>query len=223
MNTLDLIWAVVGFVLSLMIFSYLAGDNPLFRFAVSLFIGVSAGYAAVILLFQVLYPRLVYPLLVGTPLERSFTLVPVVLSLLLFFKPTRNMSAVGGIPMALLMGAAAAFAIGGAVLGTILPQSFSTVDLFDRKAGDNNLVEGTFILIGTVTTLMYFYFGAKFENGKPIRRARLGRDDSQGRAGLPFRDPWFHLRGRVYHGHHIPGRPDPFIVESLCIDKVTLL
>lgn len=86
MNTLDLIWAVVGFVLSLMIFSYLAGDNPLFRFAVSLFIGVSAGYAAVILLFQVLYPRLVYPLLVGTPLERSFTLVPVVLSLLLFFQ-----------------------------------------------------------------------------------------------------------------------------------------
>lgn len=198
MNTLDLIWAVVGFVLSLMIFSYLAGDNPLFRFAVSLFIGVSAGYAAVILLFQVLYPRLVYPLLVGTPLERSFTLVPVVLSLLLFFKPTRNMSAVGGIPMALLMGAAAAFAIGGAVLGTILPQSFSTVDLFDRKAGDNNLVEGTFILIGTVTTLMYFYFGAKFENGKPIRRA--GWVEMIAKVGQVF---LFVTLGSIYAGVYI--------------------
>ena len=56
MNTLDLIWAMVGFVLSLMIFSYLVGDNPLFRFAASLFIGVTAGYAAVILLYQVIFP-----------------------------------------------------------------------------------------------------------------------------------------------------------------------
>ena len=30
MNTMDLIWTVVGFVLSLMIFSYLIGDNILF-------------------------------------------------------------------------------------------------------------------------------------------------------------------------------------------------
>ncbi len=198
MNTMDLIWAVVGFVLSLMVFSYLAGDNPLFRFAVSLFIGVSAGYVAVILLFQVLYPRLVYPILTGTILEKFFTLVPLVLSFLLFFKPSRNMSFMGSIPMALLIGAAAAFAIGGAVLGTILPQSFSTVNLFDRKAVGNNLVEGIFILVGTVTTLMYFYFGAKFENGKPIRRA--GWIEAIAKVGQVF---LFVTLGSIYAGVYI--------------------
>jgi hypothetical protein len=198
MNTMNLIWAVLGFVLSLMVFSYLAGDNPLFRFAVSLFIGVSAGYAAVILLFQVLYPRLVYPLLTGTALEKSFTIIPLALSVLLFFKPSRNMSFMGSIPMALLIGAAAAFAIGGAVLGTILPQSFSTVNLFDRKVTGNNLVEGIFILVGTVTTLMYFYFGAKFENGKPIRRA--GWIETIAKVGQVF---LFVTLGSIYAGVYI--------------------
>ncbi len=171
MNTMDLIWTVVGFVLSLMIFSYLIGDNILFRFAASLFIGVSTGYVAVILLYQVVYPRLIYPLLTGTILERSFSLIPLVLSILLFFKPSRNLSSLGAIPFTLLIGAGAAFAIGGAVLGTILPQSFSTINLFDLAKDENNILEGAIILIATVTTLMYFYFGAKFENGKPIRRA----------------------------------------------------
>jgi hypothetical protein len=56
-------------------------------------------------------------------------------------------------------------------MGTILPQSQATINLFGNKPGENFLLEGIVILVGTVTTLMYFYFGAKFENGKPIKRA----------------------------------------------------
>lgn len=195
MNTMDIIWAIAGFLLSLMIFSYLIGDNPLFRFAVSLFIGVSAGYAAVIIVFQVIYPRLIYPLITGSIIDRSFTLIPLALSILLFFKPSRNLSALGGIPMALLLGAGAAFAIGGAVTGTILPQSLSTVELFDLTPGENNIVEGIIILAGTVTTLMYFYFGAKFENGKPMRRA--GWIEAVARVGQVF---LFVTLGSIYAG-----------------------
>ena len=36
-------------LLTLMVFSYLIGDNPLFRIAVYLFIGVSSGYAATVM------------------------------------------------------------------------------------------------------------------------------------------------------------------------------
>lgn len=195
MSTMTIIWAIAGFLLSLMIFSYLIGDNPLFRFAASLFIGVSAGYAAVIIVFQVIYPRLVYPLITGTVHEKSFTLIPLALSILLFFKPSRNLSSLGSIPMALLLGAGAAFAIGGAVVGTILPQSLSTINLFDLKSSENNLVEGLIILTGTVTTLMYFYFGAKFENGKPIRRA--GWIETVARVGQVF---LFITLGSIYAG-----------------------
>jgi len=195
MSTMNIIWAIAGFLLSLMIFSYLIGDNPLFRFAASLFIGVSAGYAAVIIVFQVIYPRLVYPLITGSVLEKSYTLIPLAFSILLFFKPSRNLSYLGSIPMALLLGAGSAFAIGGAVVGTILPQSLSTINLFDLKSGENNLVEGLIILTGTVTTLMYFYFGAKFENGKPIRRA--GWIEAIARVGQVF---LFITLGSIYAG-----------------------
>ena len=195
MSTMNIIWAIAGFLLSLMIFSYLIGDNTLFRFAASLFIGVSAGYAAVIIVFQVIYPRLVYPLITGTVLEKSFTLIPLALSILLFIKPSKNLSSLGSIPMALLLGAGAAFAIGGAVMGTILPQSLSTINLFDLTSGENNIVEGLIILTGTVTTLMYFYFGAKFENGKPIRRA--GWIEAVAKVGQVF---LFITLGSIYAG-----------------------
>jgi hypothetical protein len=198
MNTLDVIWAIVGFILSLMIFSYLIGDNPLFRFAASLFIGVTAGYAAVILLYQVIFPRLVYPFFTGSTMERSFTLVPLVLSVLLFFKPSRNLSFMGSIPMALLVAAGAAFALSGAVMGTILPQSQATINLFGNKPGENFLLEGIVILVGTVTTLMYFYFGAKFENGKPIKRA--GWIESISKVGQIF---LFVTLGSIYAGVYI--------------------
>jgi len=93
------------------------------------------------------------------------------------------------------LGAGSAFAIGGAVVGTILPQSLSTIDLFDLRSGENNLVEGLIILTGTVTTLMYFYFGAKFENGKPIRRA--GWIEAVARVGQVF---LFITLGSIYAG-----------------------
>jgi hypothetical protein len=59
---IELISALVGLVLTLMIFSYLIGDNPLFRIAVYLFIGAASGYAATIVWHYVLVPKLFQPL-----------------------------------------------------------------------------------------------------------------------------------------------------------------
>ena len=118
--------------------------------------------------------------------------------MLLFFKPSRNLSSLGSIPLALLVAGGAAFALSGAVLGTILPQSLATINLFGNKPGENFLVEGIVILLGTVTTLMYFYFGAKFENGKPIRRA--GWIESISKVGQVF---LFVTLGSIYAGVYI--------------------
>ena len=52
---LDLIVGVVAFLFTLMIFSYLIGDNPLFRVAVYIFVGVSAGYVAAVAFRQVIF------------------------------------------------------------------------------------------------------------------------------------------------------------------------
>ena len=44
----DLAGTILGFFLTLMVFSYVFGDNGLFRAAIYIFVGVASGYAAVV-------------------------------------------------------------------------------------------------------------------------------------------------------------------------------
>lgn len=81
----------------------------------------------------------------------------------------------GNPAMAFMVGAGAAVAVGGAVLGTLFPQILASINLFDLKTGGSipeRLFEGSIILIGTLTTLAYFHFGAKATPSGP-QRGRL--------------------------------------------------
>ena len=124
----DLVWALVAFFLTILIFSYLFGDNPLFRIASYIFVGVTAGYAAVMICYYILLPRLVYPLVFGTTEERFLVIVPIVLSVLLLAKLFPPIAKVGNISLGYLAGAAAAtIADGVAVIinGNSLDDNFS--------------------------------------------------------------------------------------------------
>lgn len=177
MTMLDLILTFLGFLLTLLVFSYLLGDNPLFRFATSIFIGGAAGYLAVVVLTQVILPRLVVPLVLGSLLDRLLALVPLLLSLLLLAKLFPGISRVGSIPMAYLVGVGAAVAIGGAVTGTIFPQILGSINHFDLRSAANpsaKLLEALIVLVGTICTLMYFTFSAKFKSvNQPAKRSPL--------------------------------------------------
>jgi predicted membrane protein len=41
----DPIGAIIGFILTIMVLSYIIGDNALFRLAIHIFIGAASGYA----------------------------------------------------------------------------------------------------------------------------------------------------------------------------------
>lgn len=167
----DLIWTAVSLVLTLCIFSYLFGDNALFRFATALFIGVSAGYFAVVIIFQVLLPRLFVPLIQGS----NTALVPLFLSGLLLTKLSPKMARFGNISMAVLVGAGAAIAIGGAALGTIFSQARGAVNAFVPQVNHDSgaglaLLEGVFMLLGTISVLAYFNFGARETAAGTLKR-----------------------------------------------------
>jgi hypothetical protein len=160
-NIVDLITGGISFLLTLMVLSYLIGDNPAFRVAVNIFIGVAAGYTAAVAWHQVLYPRLIVPLATGNLL----TIIPLVMGLLLLFKISPRTSRLGTPSMAFLVGVGAAVAIGGAVMGTLFPQTWASMRVFDLTGAGQywleRLIEAIFILVGTVATLVYFHFGAK--------------------------------------------------------------
>lgn len=161
---LTFIMELVGLFLTLMVMLYLfIGDNPLFRIVTYAFIGVAAGYVTVLVLFQVLIPRLLALVGSGNILFMGLGVISFLLGLLLFAKLSPRFSGVGTIPMAMLVGIGAAVAVGGAVFGTLGGQLLGTINLFNLKKGGDafQLFEGLFILVGTISTLAYFQFGAR--------------------------------------------------------------
>jgi hypothetical protein len=105
-------------------------------------------------------------------------LIPLVLGGLLLTKASPRLSGFGSPAVAYLVGVGAAAAIGGAVLGTIFPQVGATVNLFDWQVmslSENGFLfeflNGSIILVGTVTTLIYFHFGARAQPGRTPQRA----------------------------------------------------
>ncbi len=171
----DFVGVFLGFVLTLLVFSYVLGDNPLFRFAAYIFIGVSAGYAAIITIYNVLLPQLIFPLVYGNSGEKYLSIAMLIPSLFLFAKIT-PLKRAGNWAMAILVGIGAAAAVGGAITGTILPQMLGVINSFETFAPANtsntwiNLLNGGIVVLGTVSTLIYFHFGVRSEPGRLPQR-----------------------------------------------------
>jgi hypothetical protein len=166
---------IVGFLLTLMVFSYLISDNPLFRIAVYLFIGVSSGYAATVIVNYVLIPR--FSSLQPNDINQLIlAIIPLLFGATLLAKLSPRISWIGNFAMAVLVGVGAAVAIGGALLGTLMPQLGAAINAFDvRSAGGglqaaSKLIQGVVMLGGTVFTLASFHFTAgRASDGNPRR------------------------------------------------------
>lgn len=175
--SLDFLAAIFGLVFTLMVFSYLLQDNPLFRVAVFIFVGVSSGYAATVVWHYVLVPKLFEPLL--DPNQLVLLIVPLILSISLFTKLSPRISWMGNFAMALLVGVGAASALGGALLGTLIPQAQAAMDAFDIRAAGSasdalfGLLDGVIMLVGTVFTLGYFHFTGERAPDGTARRNRV--------------------------------------------------
>lgn len=170
--SLDLITGALSFLFTLLIFSYLIGDNPLFRIATYTFVGVSSGYIAAVVFRQIILARLFQPfttaLISGSMLEKGLTVIPVIFALLIMMKISPRLAGMGRIAMAFLVGVAAAVTIAGALTGTLIPQvtgAINTLDLTAASARNIDIFEtifsGVITLAGTIFTLIYFHFGAR--------------------------------------------------------------
>ena len=184
--TTQTVGIALGFALSLMIYSYLLRDNPLYRLAVHVLVGVGLGYASVVAIYTVLIPQLISPFM-----ETGASMQPIVafialLALLLLLKLFRQTAIIGNLTMGFVMGVGAAVAISGALLGTLLPQASSTAysllpDSGARPVSDL-LLAALVLMTGTITSLLYFHFGAQLNRDGRTQRplwARLGAQVGQ--------------------------------------------
>ena len=163
----------LAFILTLMVFSYLLGDNPLFRIAQHLFVGLALGFAWIVAWHNVFLPRVIARIGTQDPVEIGYTLVPLVLGALLLLKSRGSGFKISSLPLAYLFGIGAAVALGGAIFGTLIPQVSATVRSlnpadYPAEWAWYDVADAIFIVLGTVCTLLYFTFTAGGQS-------RLGR------------------------------------------------
>jgi len=158
MPNIETIGIPLGVGLTLLVLTYLVlGDNPLYKFASYIFVGVLTGYSFGIVVREII----VKMALVQLP-GASIVLVPLAMGLwLLFFKSIPRLAYVGNFALAYLIGVGAAVALSGALLGTLVPQVGATARALTRAS----FADGLLVVVGTVCTLIAFNFAAPEQRG----------------------------------------------------------
>ena len=158
----------VGAFITLCCFSFLYRDNPFYRFAEHLFVGVSAGFFfSTVIFHQVVKPDLLGQLFprwfsMSSTAEPDYTLIiPGLLGILMLFRLSQELSWISRFTVAFVMGVSTGLEIVLATHQLLLPQM--------RKAivplvvpGD---LVGTFsnwvLVIGSIACIFYFFFSTE--------------------------------------------------------------
>jgi len=163
----------LGFLLTLFVYSFVVKDNPLYRLAVHLLVGVSAGFAAVIAVREVLIPIAESVSSQNGIMPLLLWVVPIALGLLLLAKLVPGYAWLGNSSMAVLISVGAAVGLVGAILGTLFPQVTATYE--------NGLITVVVSLL-TICVLAYFHF--------------TGRQASDGRVRFPTWHKYVSMTGQ---------------------------
>ncbi len=167
---MDALMTLIPVVLTLMVFSRILGDTVAFRVAQYLFVGVALGYAFVVIYHQVLRPAVIDLLAAsGQPALLSVRFVPFALAALLLTRVSGQQASswLANLPLALVFGVGAALVIGGALIGTILPQVLDTTR--QDLSSPATVLGGVTLLIGTILVLLSF---ARTQSLNPAQQRR---------------------------------------------------
>ena len=164
----------VAALLTLFIFSFLYKDNPLYKFAEHLFVGVSAGYYVVQQFWQVLWPNLLQPL--GHP-EAGVAwlkfLVGAILCLLLFTRFFPKLAWLSRYAIAVIIGVYAGAKTTGFGQAEVVAQTQATMLPLWVNGHLGTSINNIVLVVGVITTLVFFFF-SKEHKGAIGGAARLG-------------------------------------------------
>lgn len=163
METLG-IW--IAAALTFCIFSFLYKDNPFYKFAEHLFVGLAAGYGLVIQAKDGVEGTIIDPIqsavAAGQMSEIILIIIPVLIGLLFFAQFVPNYAWLVRIPFALTIGYGAGLAIPAVMEVDIFKQLYSTLLAFTTlDQGGWTIVNTLLVFVGIVCTLTYFFFSVE--------------------------------------------------------------
>ena len=162
------IW--LGAFFTLCILSFLYKDNPFYKLAEHVFVGISAGYGVALEFQNVFLPNLWNPL---TKEGKLIMLVPFVLGVLLFTRFVSRISWLSRWSIGLLIGIYSGIAIIGFGSGDLVAQIHG--NLLPLWGGNDlfTLFNNWILTVGLITCLIYFFFSKEHKGSFGIL-ARVG-------------------------------------------------
>jgi hypothetical protein len=164
---------VIGLLLTLFVYSFVVKDNPMYRLAVHILVGTSAGFAAVIVVNSVLIPIADSMLSQEDRTALVLWSIPIILAALLLTKLSPRIAWLGNSSMAVLIAVGSAVGLVGAIVGTLIPQVTARYE---------DALITIVVAILTILVLAYFHF--------------TGRLTSEAEAELPVWYSYVNLSGR---------------------------
>lgn len=155
---------LLSLAITLVVFSYVLGDNLLYRLAIYIFVGVTAGVSAIVIVESV-----IVPLLTRSTGNAILVILGFGLTLLLALRAIPLLRPLGNFTLAFLIAVGAAVAVIGAVTGTLLPIARSAANT------SSGFVNGIVILVGIVTSLAYFQYAARRTPDGRVQRGAITR------------------------------------------------
>ena len=139
---------LIAAILTLFIFSFLYKDNPFYKLAEYLLVGISVGYLIVISIKTIVLPKLYYPIFRQGDL---LYLIPGILGIFMFLRFFPKLSWLSRISMALIIGAGAGVSIPAVMQAQIYTQMKASMGSYTSV---NNII----VTLAVITTLSYFFF-----------------------------------------------------------------
>lgn len=149
--------------LTLCVYSFLYKDNPFYKFAEHLFVGVAAGYTIVIAWHQTILRLIWTPMKTGDPGSIVSVIIPTAIGLLMFGRFVPKQRWLIRWPLAFMIGTGAGASIPLTMQSLIFKQSEATLQPF-ANAGSWQVVtavNSVIIAIGVLCVLIYFFFSVE--------------------------------------------------------------
>ena len=151
------IWFLV--LMTLSILSYLYGDNPFYKAAEHIFVGVSAGYVFALTWWDQVWPNLFGRLGIndsaGFELDLLY-IIPLILGIFMLCRLIPSLSWLARISIGYIVGMAAGLKIYVFMNSNILAQIQNSAIDFSRGGWD--ILNHILILFGVLSALIYFFF-----------------------------------------------------------------
>ncbi len=168
-GSLEASWSGFGIILAagitLALYSFLYRDNPLFKLAEHLYVGVVAAYELALVWYQSILLDVVNPLFRPHPDTgvNWWVIVPALLGLFLMTRFVGKAVWLSRISFAFFVGLGAGLAIPRRVASFIIEQIGPTIRPFSQASADFGwaVLDPAIILIGVLSVLIYFYFSVE--------------------------------------------------------------